>query len=324
VTSQNTRAAAEREELLSVCPDQEAAGEVLDALIDARLLTSYEISDTERPVSESHSERGVPGAPFSHSEGGIVEHRAKNLADVQPGPASALASTPHRIEIAHESLLKAWPRLVRWQMQDEEGAQLRDQLKQAANLWEEKGRSADLLWTGTAYQEYELWRQRYAGSLTAAEDRFTHAMVEHVSWARRRRRLVVGGAFVALLIVLGLVGLSRQQAVTARQEAVAESRRAESGKLLALGQLELDTYPTAALAYTAKSLELADTPENRRFAVEALQRGPTATIMPAWQEDGLEALAPGGVQPGRGVVCRGWLPASSSAVPGRSRSLDPQ
>ena len=63
----------------------------------------------------------------------------------------------------HESLLKAWPRLVRWQAQDEEGALLRDQLKQAAHLWEEKGRPADLLWTGTAFREYELWRERYPG-----------------------------------------------------------------------------------------------------------------------------------------------------------------
>ncbi len=47
----------------------------------------------------------------------------------------------HRIEIVHESLLKAWPRLVRWQTQDEDGAHLRDQLKQAAHLWAEKGRT---------------------------------------------------------------------------------------------------------------------------------------------------------------------------------------
>ena len=54
--------------------------------------------------------------------------------------------------MVHESLLKAWPRLVRWQAQDEEGAVLRDQLKQAAHLWEEKGRASDLLWTGTAFR----------------------------------------------------------------------------------------------------------------------------------------------------------------------------
>ncbi|MEJ2085762.1 MAG: hypothetical protein P8Y44_08800, partial [Acidobacteriota bacterium] len=31
----------------------------------------------------------------------------------------------HRIEVVHESLLSNWPRLVRWQLQDAEGAQLR-------------------------------------------------------------------------------------------------------------------------------------------------------------------------------------------------------
>ncbi len=109
-TAQGTRAVVEREELLSAFPQRKAAEEVLRELIDARLVTSYEVEGRE-------------GEP-SH----------------------------HRVEIVHESLLKAWPRLVHWQTQDEEGAQLRDQLKQAAHLWEEKGRTSDLLWTGTAYR----------------------------------------------------------------------------------------------------------------------------------------------------------------------------
>ena len=103
----------------------------------------------------------------------------------------------HRIEIVHESLLKAWPRLVRWQAQDEEGAVLRDQLRQAAHLWEEKGRTADLLWTGTAFQEYELWRERYPGALTAIEEDFAKAMTETAA-AETTRRPAVAGAFLAL------------------------------------------------------------------------------------------------------------------------------
>jgi hypothetical protein len=43
VTAQGTRAAANREELLSVSPQRKSAEEVLRALIDARLLTSYEV-----------------------------------------------------------------------------------------------------------------------------------------------------------------------------------------------------------------------------------------------------------------------------------------
>ena len=111
VTAQGTRAVMDREELLSAFPEREAAEEVLDELIDARLLTSV---------------RGGRGG----EEGGTARGH-------------------HRVEIVHESLLRAWPRLVRWQAQDEEGAVLRDQLRQAAHLWEEKGRPADLLWTGT-------------------------------------------------------------------------------------------------------------------------------------------------------------------------------
>jgi len=127
VTSHGTRAACEREELLSVFDDRAPLEAVLRELIDARLLTSYE-------ASTGDDGRGH-----------------------------------HRIEVVHESLLREWPRLVRWQAQDEEGALLRDQLKQAAHLWEERGRAADLLWSGTSLREYALWRERYPGALTAVE-----------------------------------------------------------------------------------------------------------------------------------------------------------
>ena len=65
-----------------------------------------------------------------------------------------------------------WPRLVRWQAQDEEGVLLRDQLRQAAELWQDRNRPADLLWTGTSFNEFQIWRERYPGGLTAAEEAF--------------------------------------------------------------------------------------------------------------------------------------------------------
>jgi WD40 repeat protein len=238
VTAEGTRAVAEREELLSAFPEREPAGDVLRELIDARLLTSYEVE-------------GAEGQP-----------------------------SRHRVEVVHESLLKAWPRLVRWQAQDEEGAVLRDQLKQAAHLWEEKARTQDLLWTGTAYREYELWRERYPGALTTLEEDFARSMKDK---ARRRKRLLtaaLASVIVALAGVAIAIGVSRHQATKARDRAQGEALRAEAGKLLALGRTEIDRYPTAALAYARKSLELADTPEARRFAVEVLWRGPVARILP--------------------------------------------
>jgi WD40 repeat protein len=194
----------------------------------------------------------------------------------------------HRVEVAHESLLKAWPRLVRWQTQDEEGALLRDQLKQAAHLWEEKGRTRDLLWTGTAYQEFELWRARYPGALTAVEEDFAKSMADR---ARRRKRVLVaavGTAFVALAAVAVAIGISRQQAAKARDQAVAEAARREAAQVLALGRLRLADSPSAALAFAIASLERGDNDPARRFAVEALWQGPPTLYLQNPDEMSLE------------------------------------
>jgi WD40 repeat protein len=263
VTSEGTRAVREWDELLSVfdvadvsraginpaptteteparkgisgegfTPAREAAEEVLRELIDARLLTSYEIrEDDESPT--------------------------------------------RRVEIIHESLLANWPRLVRWQTQDADAAQLRDQLRQAAKTWNDQGRSDDTLWTGSAYREFALWREGYPGGLTEIEEAFASAMTSLATRRRRRRRIAAASVVVFLAAVATVLGVLWRRSVE-------ETRRAEAGKLLALGRTEIDRYPTAALAYARKSLELADTPEARRFAVEILWRGPVARILP-WE-----------------------------------------
>ena len=255
VTSQGTRAACDREELLSVFPDRKAAEEVLGQLVAARLLTSYEVS---------HSEGAPGGAP-------------EESAVAPPGPVGAT----HRIEIVHESLLRSWLRLVRWQAQDAEGSLLRDQLKQAAHLWDEKGRPADVLWSGTSFREFALWREHYPGKLTALEEAFARAMTGK---ARRRRRVLTAAMAASLLVLLGVAGAI----AVSRQEAVAARSRAEAARLVALGRVELDRYPSAALAYARKSLETADNAEARRLAVEALWRAPSSRILalsgnPSWR-----------------------------------------
>jgi tetratricopeptide (TPR) repeat protein len=134
------------------------------------------------------------------------------------------------VEVVHESLLRSWPRLVRWQAQDEGGAVLRDQLKQAALTWDERGRPTDLLWSGSVYREFQVWRERYPGGLTQTEDAYSRAMAEHTGRRRRRRRLAAVAGFVVLSGVAGAVTLSRQQALTARDEARIQAQRAEAEK----------------------------------------------------------------------------------------------
>jgi WD40 repeat protein len=49
--------------------------------------------------------------------------------------------------------------------------------------------------------------------------------------------------------------------------------------------LELTSFPTAALAHVTASLEVFDTEEARRLAVEALWKGPTAFVLPVGPRD---------------------------------------
>ncbi len=256
VTAQWTRAVADREELLSVLPDRETGGQVLDQLIDARLLTSYEVRE-------------------SAGEGEDTETASR-----------------HRIEIVHESLLRAWPRLVRWQAQDEEGAVLRDQLKQAARLWEEKGRPDDLLWTGTSEREYELWQDRYPGKLTALEDDFAKAMVHRVRRGRRLRRIAVASVVAGLSVFAAAIAVSRQNEAAARRQAEAEAHRADAANLFALAKNRLEEHPTEALAYATASLELAESPEVRYLALAGPLAGPGGVPSPGPSPPGRSTSAP--------------------------------
>ncbi|MCU0257096.1 MAG: serine/threonine-protein kinase, partial [Vicinamibacterales bacterium] len=157
---------------------------------------------------------------------------ARLLTTYEDGGAGGEAPT-RRVEIVHESLLTMWPRLVRWRTQDESGAQLRDQLRQAAHLWDAKGRSRDLLWTGTSYHEYAVWRERHDEPLTDVEAAFAAAMADR---ARRRRRIAVA---ITAAVVLALAGVAAAIAVS-RQRAVESARRAEASRRVALGRLDMD------------------------------------------------------------------------------------
>ena len=249
VTAAGTRALRDTEELLSVFGDQrQEAEEVLDRLVDARLLTSFEV-----PSEQGTGDR--------------------------------------RVEVIHESLLAAWPRLARWRDQDAEGARLRDQLRQAAHLWDERGRPTDLLWSGPSFTEYLVWKTRYTGRLTALEQSFGAAMEAYAGRRRVRMRLGIGAAFAALLLVLTVVSQLWMRSRASEEHAVQQARRAEAQQLFALAQVEDKANATLAFAYAIAALERADTEEIRRFAFRQLWKGPLAFVAGEGSNGGVSSLA---------------------------------
>ncbi|HZJ69297.1 MAG TPA: hypothetical protein VFF36_00060, partial [Planctomycetota bacterium] len=165
-----------------------------------------------------------------------------------------------QVEVVHEALLDAWPRLVGWRREDAEGARLRDQLRAAARQWDERGRPSGLLWRGDAVDEYRLWRARYAGATTEVEQAFGAASLAEVARGRKIRRGLVLAAFLAMTVV-GAALLVQNQRVGREKARALENEQSARHSADQLNRLLVEQYtsqgrrlvlgedPLQALAY---------------------------------------------------------------------------
>ncbi len=88
------------------------------------------------------------------------------------------------------------------------------------------------------------------------------------------------------------------------RRSVQETRRAEARKLIALGRVELDRNPAAALAFARASLEVSDSAEARQLAVESLWAGPPTFFV----ADAGQCLEAAFSLAGRHLACGGFYP----------------
>lgn len=172
------------------------------------------------------------------------------------------------VEIAHEALLHAWPRLRGWIDADREGLLIHQQLAHAADQWEREGRDPSALYRGARLDALEEWAGERGGRsrLSALEEEFLRGCraeeAERLRQARRqvRRRQSTLVALVTLLtlaVVAGAVAY-RQRSDALRQERVARSRAlAAQSAALAAGQPE-ESMRLAEEAYRSQA-----TPEAR-------------------------------------------------------------
>ena len=72
--------------------------------------------------------------------------------------ARLLSSDGDTVEIAHEALALAWPRLRSWLDDDVEGLRIMRHLAVAADSWEELGRPPGELYRGARQAKAEQWR----------------------------------------------------------------------------------------------------------------------------------------------------------------------
>ncbi|MFE3553014.1 AAA family ATPase [Streptomyces kronopolitis] len=133
------------------------------------------------------------------------------------------------VEITHEALLHAWPRLRDWIDEDRNGNLLRQRLEEDGRAWEGAHRDTSLLYRGSRLEQARTWAQsagdtfltRNAKEFLAASDRL------------RRRTVRIGRGAVAALAVLAVVAAGaavvawRQRDDAVFAQVLAEADRAQ-------------------------------------------------------------------------------------------------
>ncbi|WP_336216687.1 nSTAND1 domain-containing NTPase [Nonomuraea sp. LPB2021202275-12-8] len=129
--------------------------------------------------------------------------------DSAPEPQAKLATvdTP-TVELAHDVLLSAWPRLQAWLTDDQADRVLHGRLIHDAAEWDQRGRDAAFLYRGSRLEDVRAaakrWRAdsgRYlALSLTDVANAFLAAGGRAETWNRRRWQGLTG-ALVTLLVI---------------------------------------------------------------------------------------------------------------------------
>ena len=176
------------------------------------------------------------------------------------------------VELAHEALARAWPRLEAWLQDDVDGQRLLHHLTDAANAWHALGRPDSELYRGTRLAHALSWREKAGPVLTPDETAFLDR-AETVERAEeraaldqaraqgrmiRRLRLALAGAavFLALALISGGLAVAQKRAAqenaaTAIREATSRAARQagtralvsediEESMLLAVGAVRMD------------------------------------------------------------------------------------
>ncbi|MEU1012464.1 hypothetical protein [Streptomyces sp. NPDC005890] len=192
--------------------------------------------------------------------------------------ARLLTADDDTVDLAHEALLTAWPRLRRWIDQDRERLRVHRTLTEAARAWKELGRDHGALYRGTRLTiAQDHFGSGPSADLTSLEHAFLTASLtarEHEQRAsarttRRLHRLRAGLSALAVLALLaGVIAWQQNRS----QEL--ERLRAEARRMTALAEGMRAKDPQTAMLLSVAAWKHADLPETR-----------SAVLAAAWQRE---------------------------------------
>ncbi len=179
------------------------------------------------------------------------------------------------VDVAHEALIRGWPRLQGWIDEDRAGLRVHRRLTEAALDWEDHDREEGSLYRGARLAEATVWRERNDDSLNSLERAFLDASAAlrdreaAVLEQQRRRELEQAKALAAeqlaraeaeargrtrlrrlavgLVVLLALAAAATVLALIERRTAIGERNRALPAQLAAQSQATLRDFPARGL-----------------------------------------------------------------------------
>jgi WD40 repeat protein/DNA-binding SARP family transcriptional activator/energy-coupling factor transporter ATP-binding protein EcfA2 len=220
-----------------------------------------EVVGRAAPLSEFDLERD---ADASRAMAALTEARLITIAE-------------GTVEVAHEALLRDWPRLRGWLEDDAEGRRLQRHVTESARAWDEGGRDDGDLYRGARLTAALDWADAHDPDLNTAEREYlatsrtaSEGEVTRVRRTNRRIRGLLAG--VAVLLVLSLI--VGNLALGQRDSARAATDVADARLLAARSLTEKDL--TVSLLLAREAVDLDDTAQTRSALLAALQRDPAA------------------------------------------------
>lgn len=172
--------------------------------------------------------------------------------------ARLLTLDDNTVEMAHEALITAWPRLRGWIEEDRERLRVHRKLTEAAHAWQELGRERGALYRGSRLAAArEHFGDAPREDLTDLEYAFLDAGRRHEQRGRRRSRLMLTAVSSALCLALVAAGL----AVGQWQSAVTAQHLAQSRQLAAQSSALLGTEPDFASLLAVQAYRTSPTRE---------------------------------------------------------------
>jgi Flp pilus assembly protein TadD len=254
------------------------AEQVISALGSAQIAALPHVLSQLVLVAEDESTVSSRRVPWSALRSDAENKLVQALVDAHLFVSDLQGGAP-TFGIAHEALLRRWPRVVEWVEEHRQALQIRSRISAQANRWQESGRKRDMLLpSGTqTNQAREILRQGGV-SISAQDQEFIHSSLKSERRSERIR-LSIMIVMACLVVLVGGLGLTARTAQT-----LAEQRRAEAEdlmgymlgefveKLRPLGKLDLlDSISNRALAYLSENNQKDSSDEALMQRVKSLQ-----------------------------------------------------